>query len=159
MKVEYINPFVASTQNVFATMLECEISRADVALKSQPEPGYDVNAIIELSGRATGTVVLSLERSVAIKAASVMLREELSEVNDDVVDAVGELANILTGGAKAKLEELALHVSLPRVSLGRTPLECFPENSSPICISFDCPWGGVMLEVGLVEEMAEIPAG
>ena len=158
MKVEYINPFVCGTQEVFATMLKCDVSRRDISLKKEPEPHHDVNAIIELSGRAAGTVVLSLESNVALKAASVMLKEELSAINDNVIDAVGELVNILAGRAKAKLEELDLHVSLPRVSLGRTPLECFPDDSSPICIAMDCPWGGVMIEVGLVEEMAGVPA-
>ena len=54
MKVEYINPFVVGTRKMFATTLNCEISRADVFLKTQPEPCYDVNAMIELSGRLVG---------------------------------------------------------------------------------------------------------
>ena len=157
MKVEYINPFVVSTQHVFATMLDCEISRDQPFLKEQPEPHHEVNSIIELSGKAIGTVVLSLDRAVALKAASVMLKSQVTEVDDVVVDAVGELVNIIAGGAKAKLEQFALSVSLPHVSVGKQPLECFPAQSKPICIPFECPWGGVMIEVGLVEQMAEMP--
>ena len=157
MNVEHINPFVVSTQNVFATMLDCEISRDRPFLKKQAEPYHDVNSVIELSGKAIGTVVLSLQRCVALKAASVMLKRQITEVDAEVVDAVGELVNIIAGGAKAKLERFALSVSLPRVSVGKQPLECFPPESKPICIPFECPWGGVMIEVGLVQRMTEMP--
>ena len=37
-----------------------------------------------------------------------MLMMEITEINEDVTDAVGELVNIIGGAAKAQLEELEM---------------------------------------------------
>ncbi len=155
MKVEYINPFVTSITSVFATMLDCRISRGKPFVKEGFQPHYEVSGIIRLSGKATGTVVLSLETAVALAATEAMLLERPPEINSDVVDAVGELTNIVAGGAKAKLEHFALSASLPSVIIGREHTLEFPSNVTPISIPFDCPWGGVILDVGLVENPAQ----
>jgi len=108
---------------------------------------------VGLSGRAVGTVVLSFSEPVALKAASTMLQTEATRINAEVLDAVGELTNIVAGGAKAQLEELDLMASLPSVITGRNHEVHFPSNVTPICIAFDTPWGKLSLEVG----MAPVP--
>jgi chemotaxis protein CheX len=149
MRVEYINPFIVSLSNAFLTMLGCEVRRDKISLKSDATPKFDVSGIIGLSGRAIGTVVLSLSEQVALKAASTMLMCETTEINAEVVDAVGELTNMVAGGAKAKLEEYQLSVSLPSVITGRNHEVRFPSDVTPICVHFETDWGPLALEVGL----------
>ena len=149
MKVEYINPFIKSVANTFNTMLSCEVKRGEICLKSAKNPTYTVSGVIGLSGRAVGTVVLSLPKEIALKAASIMLMMEATEIDDDVLDAVGELTNIIAGGAKAELAEYELAVSLPNVITGREHEIHFPSNVHPICIPFKTDWGEMTLEVGL----------
>jgi len=151
MKVEYINPFIKSVGNTFNTMLNCEVQRGDIGFKDNTNPKYTVSGVIGLSGRAVGTVVLSLSKEVALKAASTMLMMEATEVDDEVLDAVGELTNIVAGGAKAELEEYELAVSLPNVITGRDHEIHFPSNVQPICIPFNSQWGEMTLEVGLAQ--------
>jgi len=93
---------------------------------------------------------LSLSKEVAIKAASAMLMMEATELNSDVVDAVGELTNMVAGAAKAKLEELNLSISLPNVIIGLGHEIHFPSNVTPISVPFTCEWGALAIEVGLV---------
>jgi chemotaxis protein CheX len=78
-----------------------------------------------------------------------MLMTEATEINDDVLDAVGELTNMVAGAAKAELEEYELMVSLPNVITGRDHDVHFPSNVTPICVSFETDWGELTLEVGL----------
>ncbi len=155
MKVEYINPFLAATVNVFNTMLRCQLTRGQPFLKGGVQPDYDVSGVIGLSGSAKGTVVLSLCREAALMAAAAMLGERPEAVNADVRDAVGELTNMIAGSAKAKLEHLALSVSLPSVITGKGHCIDFPKNVTPICIPFDSAWGAITVEVGLLEETAQ----
>ena len=77
-----------------------------------------------------------------------MLQFEATEIDDEVVDAVGELANMVAGAAKAELEEYKLSVSLPNVITGRGHEIRFPSNVTPICVPFETPWGPLALEVG-----------
>jgi chemotaxis protein CheX len=148
MRAEYINPFLTSLKNVLHTMLGCEARRGEIALKPDNRARHYVSGIIGLSGRAVGMVVLSLSEAVALKAASTMLMAEQGQVNDDVLDAVGELTNMIAGRAKAELEEYQLAVSLPSVVTGHGHEIHFPSNVRPISIAFETDWGPLALEVG-----------
>ena len=151
MKAEYINPFLTSTISVFDTMLGCALTRGTPYVKDGSQPEHEVSGVIGLSGKAQGTVVLGLGREAALRAAEVLLKERPPEINGDVTDAVGELANIIAGGAKAQLEHLALSVSLPTVITGKHHCVEFPSKVTPICIPFQSEWGAVSVEVGLIE--------
>lgn len=156
MKVEYINPFIQSTIAVFETMLACKLTRKEPFVKRDPMPEHEVSGIIGLSGKARGTVVLSLSKQAALRATEALLRDPTKEINADVADAVGELTNIIAGGAKARLKHLAMSVSLPTIVTGKSHRVEFPKKVTPICIPFDCRWGFVAVEVGLIEEPAEV---
>jgi chemotaxis protein CheX len=151
MKAEHINPFLASTISVFDTMLNCKLKRGVPYLKNGHQPQHEVSAVIGLSGKAQGTVVLGLSREAALGAAEALLQERPAEINGDVTDAVGELVNIIAGGAKAKLEHLDMSVSLPTVITGKSHCIEFPTKITPICIPFTSAWGEITVEVGLCE--------
>jgi len=149
MRAEYINPFIVSLGNAFRTMLDCEVHRGPLMLKGQQTQRYGISGIIGLSGKAIGMVVLSLSDELAKKATSVMLLCETEEINADVIDAVGELTNMVAGAAKAELAEFDLMVSLPNVVTGEDHDIRFPSNVTPICVPFATDWGDLVLEVGL----------
>ncbi len=151
MRVEYINPFVKALTTTFSTMLNCTATRGQLRLKQDVYPPCEISGVIGLSGKAVGTVVVSLSREVAVKAASAMLMMELTEIDSDVIDAVGEIANMVAGSAKAELAQFELSISLPSVITGRGHEVRFPSNVTPICVPFDTEWGQLNLEVGLEE--------
>jgi chemotaxis protein CheX len=158
MRVEYINPFIVALNNTFKTMLDCETRRGEIKLKNSSDPPlYQISGTIGLSGKAAGTVVVSLSTELAIKVASVMLMCEATEIDDDVIDAVGEITNMVAGSAKAELEEYQLSISLPSVITGSQHSVHFPSNVKPICVPFETDWGPLMLEVGLAE--VAVPVG
>ncbi len=149
IKVDYINPVITSLEDTFGTMLGCKIERTGLMLMENNQALQPVSGIIGVSGKAVGTIVLSLAASVAVKSAQVMLMDDsLNEINDDVMDAVGELTNMVTGGAKAKLEKFSLSMSLPNVLCGDNCRLHFPQNAHPIAVPFQCPWGALALQVG-----------
>lgn len=154
MRADYINPFITSLMNTFETMLSCPLTRGQIFLKSDTTKLHDVSGIIGLSGEAQGTIVLSLEKSVALQATSTLLMCETLEIDTEVVDAVGELTNMVAGGAKAQLTEYHLSISLPGVIKGAGHEVCFPSDVTPICVPFTCPWGALKIEVGLAEVRA-----
>jgi len=157
MNVEYINPFLASAISVFDRMLGCELTRRAPFVKRGAQPEHEISGVIGLSGKAKGTVVLSLSRDAAIAATEVLLGERPKELNSEVSDAIGELTNIIAGNAKAKLESLALSVSLPTVVIGKNHVVEFPTKTTPICVPFDCKWGYVSVEVGFIEQTPAVP--
>lgn len=156
MRVEYINPFIKSLVETFDTMLQCKAERGSISLKEEPGTLHEVSGIIGLSGKAVGSVVVSLSREVALGAAGAMLMDEKSELDADVIDAIGEITNMVAGGAKTALEEYSLSMSLPNVITGKGHAIRFPSNVKPILVPFTTKWGDLAIEVGL--EQVEAPA-
>ncbi len=152
MKVEHIDSFLTSVVSTFDTMLGCKLTPREPFVKPAFQPEHEVSGVIGLSGKAKGAVILSLCHEAALSASEALLGQRPTEIDHDVTDAVGELTNIIAGGAKAKLEHLALSVSLPTVFVGPGHAMEFPHKVAPVCIPFDCPWGYVAVEVGLIEE-------
>ena len=136
MQVDYNNTFIAALSNAFQTMLGCQVRRESIGLKGDSSPKYEVSGVIGLSGKAVGMVVMSLSENVALKAASTMLMCEAEKIDADVVDAVGGLANMVAGAAKAELEEILRQLREEEI---------------------ECEWGPLTLEVGFAPVQA--PAG
>lgn len=153
VNVEFINPFLVSTTTVFRTMAACELSRGKPYLADTVQPTHEISGVIGLSGKAIGTVVLSLGETVALKVTEAMLGEAPAGMNGDVVDAIGELTNMIAGAAKAQMEHLEMSVSLPSVIMGRDHRVGFPGDIQPIAIPFDSEWGPICVEVGLREKV------
>lgn len=152
MKAEYINPFVSAAVEVFSTMLGCELKRGALSLKQNFQPSHELSGIIGLSGKASGTVVVSLDRDVAISATEIMLGQRPDSINNDVIDAVGEVTNMIAGKAKAGLAHLAMNLALPTVITGHNHTIRFGSTAQTICIPYSCRWGELSVEVGLVDE-------
>ena len=149
IEIDYINPVIAGLENVFNTMLNRQITRTGLGLMENNQALYAVSGIIGVSGKGVGTVVLSMQRPVAIQAAEVMLMmDNLTEVNNDVLDTVGELTNMVCGDAKAKLAQYHLSISLPNVLCGEGCWLHFPQHAQPISIPFQCDWGLLALQIG-----------
>lgn len=152
MKAEHINPFVSSAVEVFSTMLKCDLTRGALSLNADFQPSHDISGVIGLSGKASGTVVVSVDRNVALSITERMLGERPNSINTDVIDAVGEVTNMIAGRAKAGLEHLAMTLALPTVITGKNHIIRFGSAAQTICIPYTCEWGDISLEVGLVED-------
>ena len=156
MKVEYINPFINSVVQVFETSCGCSIKRGAPKVLKHFQPQFEISGMIGLSGRWSGTVIVSVDRGVAIAATEAMLGQKPDGIDDDVIDAVGEITNMIAGSAKRQLEQLSMSLALPAVITGKNHVIKFESGVHPICVPFECAWGPMSLEVGLVETPAAV---
>lgn len=119
MNVNYINPFLVATKEVFETMVHLPVKMGKPYLRGSTEPKYDVSAAIGISGAVTGSAILSFPIDAAIAVASGLAGTPLNGLDQDTIDALGEVANMIAGSAKARLPGEANKLSLPNVVLGR----------------------------------------
>jgi chemotaxis protein CheX len=150
MKADYINPFLLSTIDVFGQMLELELVREAPFIRKEFAPQYEVTGMIGLSGKTTGTVALSLPSEMALAITEKLLGERPAEMNGQVVDAIGEVTNMIAGAAKSKLDHLQLSLGLPTVIIGRSTRIAFPSRATPISIPFSSALGPIIVEVGIL---------
>jgi chemotaxis protein CheX len=151
IKVEFVNPFLDATSAVFKTMLGTELKRGALYLRQGMTLSHEISGIIGLSGKAKGTVLIGMNTDFAISVTEKLLGDKPDGLTPDVIDAVGELANMIAGGAKTRLEELNMSISLPSVIAGKNHTVSFPSGAVPIGIPFESDLGAFSVEVSLVE--------
>lgn len=115
--------FVESVQNAFETMVFMNASCGEQVKQGNDAPSADISGTIGLSGSSCcGILAVAFKMEMAEKVfRSMMMMGEGDEVNrDELKDAVGELANMIAGGAKARLqnEGFDCNLGLPTVVIG-----------------------------------------
>lgn len=149
MDVRLINPFVASVKDVFRTMLKTDVLISKPVLKHANESNTDVSAVIGLSGDAQGSVVLSFPMLTATRAASAFSGVDMGQHHEDFADALGEMANMVAGAAKAKLDGLDVTISLPNVIVGREHIVAISKTAPRLSLPCDSGLGRFCVEVAL----------
>jgi chemotaxis protein CheX len=101
--------------SVFQTMLDLEI--VPIETPETPEPGA-LTAAIYFAGTWQGTVLLECTHAQACEFTHrLMSIDAPAAINDDVRDALGELANMLAGNLKSVLPH-GIGLSMPSVVEG-----------------------------------------
>lgn len=122
MEAKYINPFISAVVNALQTMAALNPERGTPFVKDKFESLADMSGIIGYAGDVKGAVILSFPQELAAIIYE-NLTGEAPPADDihPVADAVGELANMVAGGAKAPLSEMGLNIqiSIPSVVCGK----------------------------------------
>jgi len=121
MEVKFINPFVVAAQTVFKTMLSIDLSLGKPALKEAKTTSGDVTGIMSMVGDRKGTIAISFREKGALFVFNNLMGDEASSIGPEVVDAIGELTNIIAGQARKEFENsgVNLKASIPMVVVGK----------------------------------------
>lgn len=149
MDPSYIAPFVKSAKNIFETMLSMSINIGSPSIKGSSSSSYDVSGIIGFSGDVEGTVNLSFPSATAFRVVSLFTGSEVNQVNEDLTDAVGELTNMIAGGAKAQFTGKKVSISCPSVVVGHNHIVAVNKDTVTIVIPCTCDCGEFNIEVSI----------
>lgn len=158
MRVEYINPFVESAYNVLKEVLQSEVNRGELYLKSTSVPVLGVAAIVGLAGDVEGRVLFDMSRDTAIKVASAMLEsmemDPITELNDMGRATITELANMITGQAVTKLHNLNFKFDLtpPAIFTGDN-MEVSNPDVEALIVPMEVPMGKIEINVAVRERV------
>lgn len=105
-----------------------------------------VLAVISLVGQVDWTVFLTLPGASAAAIASKFAGMEIDPGSADLADAIGELANILAGDVKARLDVLGIKadISLPSVMRGQNLEMMIPRDTPVQRTRFETPLGEII---------------
>lgn len=151
MDVNIINPFISATSNVLETMAFTKSEVGKPYLKTDHVAKGDVSGVIGFTGEANGTMSVTFDELCILKIVSNMFGEKMTELNNDITDAVGELTNMISGQARKGLEELGKKIqgAIPTVISGKNhKLETMTKGPK-IAIPFKTEAGSFTIEVCL----------
>ena len=150
MRVEYINPFSEAAYNILSQVLSEDIKRGDLYLKSTCMPVMGVAAIVGLAGDVEGRVIFDMTLDTALKLASKMNNEELSEFDELARATITELANLITAQAVTKLHDLGFKFDLtpPALFTGEN-MKISNNDIEALIVPMTAPQGKVEINVAI----------
>lgn len=101
------------------------------------EKDSQISVIMSLSGEKKVSICICLAKQAAMLWARNLIDHETEEIDQTVVDAVGELGNMVVGSAKGRLGGTGLSMSLPsviRTGLGSMEI---PSGIDPLRTRFE----------------------
>ncbi|GGA96937.1 chemotaxis protein CheX [Agarivorans gilvus] len=150
MDVNFVNPFLKSLLNVLSTMAQLELKPGKPGLKKDEIARGDVSGLIGMVGPQTkGSLSISFDKGLAIEIMRRMLGEAPDSINEEVTDMVGEITNMVTGGAKRLLADdgYDFDMATPVVVSGPSHTITHKTEGPKVLIPFSSLHGNATIEI------------
>lgn len=159
METKFIMPFMTSIKNVFGTMLKTKVTFGAPSLKQQGQVSHGVSGIISFTGSVSGNIVVSLPLDVAAEAIRRFAGIVLPPDHPDFIDAIGELVNMIAGGAKASFGREDVAISCPSVVMGHDHQLFQRKDQAVVVVPCQSEAGAFVTEIGLKVSQPAAKAG
>ncbi len=119
--MEIRDKIIETTQEIFSSMVMMDVSASEEPVTESSVHSESITGLIGLAGTYKGVLAIHMPNAVALAVTSSFLGMDVEEINADVEDAIGELANMLGGNVKTILSESGrdINLSLPSTISGR----------------------------------------
>lgn len=110
---------------------------------------YNLASLIGLAGDLKGILAIQCPGAVAMGITEAMLGMEVSELDGDVKDAIGEIANMVAGGLKEGMLPAGkkIELAIPTTVIGTRVRTSGLSGASRLLIPFTCPLGRFGIEL------------
>ncbi|MFP4429061.1 MAG: chemotaxis protein CheX [Desulfovermiculus sp.] len=139
-----------ATTEIYDTMIMAEIEVHDPLDEPLKDFTRYVSGIVGLAGVCQGMLAIHAPEKVAMGITNDFLGMEVESVDDDVKDAISELANMVGGSVKPVLSPNGkdIQLSLPSVFHGDYTVKYFT-NAHWVIVPFTISWGQFFVELQL----------
>lgn len=109
-------------RDVFSTMLMVELENEAVVINQRLPLPSNLSAMIGLGGGIRGVLAVHCPAAVAKAITSTFLGMEVQELDEDVKDAIGEIANMVAGNLKVSFagEGVDIELAIPTSVVGES---------------------------------------
>lgn len=135
-----VKQFYSDVQEVFTTMVGVE-DLLHLPLLVDPKTHFSdcITAMVGFAGLFNGLVSLHVPQTLALSFTSSMIGMEVTELNEDVNDALGEIANMVAGSFKHHLSSDGheVRLSTPSVISGKEYVISSGSQANTLTLLFD----------------------
>ncbi len=148
--MDYVTALQAGTVEIFETMVmmpivpERIIEGADSLLTDAR-----VTGMIGFGGTIKGMIGVSATADMAKMVTGALLGMEIADLDDDVKDAFGEIANMIAGALKSSCSETgaAIELAIPTSVVGETLHISGLKGATRVVIEFSASTGKLWVEL------------
>lgn len=153
MKVEYINPFIKASKEVFKVTMNLELEIGRPYVKKTPFALKDVVLVVGITGEVKGQVIINFEMDIAKKIASkMMMGMEVNELDEMSKSAISELGNMIMGNTATLIANkgISIDITPPTLMIGKEINLSF-SNSQTIGLPLHSEIGDIIYDISLKE--------
>jgi len=132
----------AATKVLFETMIMLDLEFVDVSLMTGSFFKAEVGSFVSFMGKYHGLVGVFCSKKFATQIATGMLMTEFGEFTTEIIDAIGEVSNMIAGNVKTKItaDYGEMMLSIPMVIVAGEPTNSIVAGSLPISCFTKDPW-------------------
>ncbi len=150
---EIVPEIVAAVVELFTDMIMMDICQDGGPL---PKPGLlkdSITGMVGLAGTHRGMLAVHIPRELALAITTSFLGMEVDKINEDVQDAIGEIANMLGGSMKNILSAKGkdIQLSLPTTIFGAEYSLVSRAEVDVLVIPFKTEVGTLMVELEIAK--------
>jgi chemotaxis protein CheX len=133
-----LGPIIASVESAL-TMCDTVARCVGVATV----PGRDAGSItgmIGVHGEVSGFITVNMAQQVALSMVGRLLQDRCDVLSGQVIDGVGEIANMIAGGIKKGVVGTPwrfTHLTVPSVIIGQNYQIAFARGLKYLCVTFE----------------------
>ena len=142
---------IEAAKEIFSTMVMMDISVESDVPQESVALHESISGVIGLTGTHKGVLAIHLPNVVAMTITGSFLGMEVDAINEDVEDAIGELANMLGGNVKTILSEKGrdIDLSMPTTVAGKEYTFEPTKEVERIIVPLSCETGAFSIELQL----------
>jgi chemotaxis protein CheX len=151
---QLVKGLIKDVQDVFINMVGVEdLMHLPIQIDVTTHFKECLTAMVGLAGTYNGLVSVHLPWPLAISFTSLMLGMEVTEIDDDVNDAMGEIANMVAGSFKQHLSKGGsdIQLSTPSVVNGADYIVSSGNNLENITLKFATDEEWFMVSISIEE--------
>lgn len=128
------------TKGVFATMVMLDVVDREPLTEPVITFHDTITSMVGLAGSYSGILAIHCPKNLALKITSSMLGMEVTDIDDDVNDAMGEIANMVGGDVKHIFSPKGsdINLSIPTVIYGSDYVLESMSSAESLVMPFDC---------------------
>jgi chemotaxis protein CheX len=137
--VQLLNPFITATLDCLTQMAGMKPQRKRVFVKNDPYMHGQISGVIGMSNGITGSCTVSFPMGLAKHIVAKFLGETEANLSDEMVsDGIGEVANMVAGGAKRIFATTGykFDISTPTIIMGTPTAMYNPADIMSIACEF-----------------------
>ncbi|MBN2651977.1 MAG: chemotaxis protein CheX [Spirochaetales bacterium] len=153
LKVEYINPFLTATINLFSTSFNINPKvEAPFLLDPKQNHRWEISSLVVIEGSQKGIFAIRMTKflmeKLLEKSGIIYVDEEERKMLQ--TEMVKEMINIIGGNAATELSQYEINLSVPFIVQGENHAIPWPKGTQAIGIPFISNYGPFLTCVTLI---------
>ena len=149
MEASVVNCFVEGAFHILDTTASVKVKPDPPYIETESLSKGTIIGVLDIGGDITGTAAVIFTAQSILAIVSAMFGEEMTEMNDEIVDAVGEIGNMISGQVNTKMTEMGkrVKVKLADVKKGKGEVAGHALDKKVLVLPFQSTQGRFWVEV------------